>query len=68
VALEQRQCLAAVARGFGGHAGFFQRKADDVADVGVIIDHEDAVRQAVLSRQVGDCTRAAGAGASLSSR
>jgi len=46
--LKLRQGLTAVACGFDGHAGFLQRKADNVANVGVIVDNEDAVRQSVL--------------------
>ena len=48
VAGEAGQRLLAVARLEHGHAGLPERDADDLADMRVVVDDEDAVRQASL--------------------
>jgi hypothetical protein len=48
VAAETAQRLLAVARLGHGHAGLHERDANDLADVEIIVDDEDAVRHSSL--------------------
>ena len=50
IAGEAGQRLLAVARLEHGHAGFFERDADDLADMKVIVDDKDTVRQSLLRK------------------
>ena len=52
VAGEAGQRLLAVARLEHGHAGFLERDADDLADMEVIVDDEDTVRQKLLRKMI----------------
>ena len=51
------QCFLAVARLEDGHAGLLQCDADDLADVQVVVNDENAVRQGSLREVVLACGR-----------